>query len=157
MTAKKQLTLCLIHQDKRVLLGMKKRGFGEGRWNGFGGKVAERESLEDAARREIFEECGVVVKELEKRGIIEFSFKKDPREILEVHIFRAAHFEGEPEETDEMRPEWFPIESIPFDSMWPDDIIWMPMLFAGKQFKGRFFFGENDTILESSLEEVSEL
>jgi hypothetical protein len=28
-----------MHQNENVLLGMKKRGFGQGRWNGFGGKV----------------------------------------------------------------------------------------------------------------------
>jgi hypothetical protein len=36
---KKLLTLCIVHQNDKVLLGMKKRGFGMGRWNGFGGKV----------------------------------------------------------------------------------------------------------------------
>ncbi len=40
------LTLCLIVDDGRILLGMKKRGFGAGRWNGFGGKVEEGESIE---------------------------------------------------------------------------------------------------------------
>ncbi|MEK7607017.1 MAG: DNA mismatch repair protein MutT, partial [Patescibacteria group bacterium] len=39
MTERKLLTLCFIHQSPRILLGMKKRGFGAGRWNGFGGKV----------------------------------------------------------------------------------------------------------------------
>ena len=39
---------------------MKKRGFGAGRWNGFGGKVAPAETIEDAARRELLEEAGVL-------------------------------------------------------------------------------------------------
>lgn len=34
-----------------VLLGMKKRGFGAGKWNGFGGKVQPGETIEEAARR----------------------------------------------------------------------------------------------------------
>mgnify|MGYP001560708223 FL=1 len=33
------MTLCIIHQHSKILLGMKKRGFGAGRWNGFGGKL----------------------------------------------------------------------------------------------------------------------
>ena len=52
----KKLTLCIIHQHPRVLLGMKKRGFGMGRWNGFGGKVEAGETIEDATRREVGEE-----------------------------------------------------------------------------------------------------
>ncbi|KAJ8318069.1 hypothetical protein KUTeg_003160 [Tegillarca granosa] len=35
----KLLTLVLVREPSRVLLGLKKKGFGEGKWNGFGGKV----------------------------------------------------------------------------------------------------------------------
>jgi hypothetical protein len=40
----KPLTLCMVHQDNKLLLGMKKRGFGEGRWNGFGGKLGDEKT-----------------------------------------------------------------------------------------------------------------
>lgn len=39
----------LVCQEGRVLLGMKKRGFGMGKYNGFGGKVEPGESIEAAA------------------------------------------------------------------------------------------------------------
>ena len=48
---RKQLTLAFIRDGERVLLGMKKRGFGEGRWNGFGGKVHPDETTEEGAIR----------------------------------------------------------------------------------------------------------
>lgn len=51
MLRSKLLTLVMVVQPGRVLLGMKKRGFGAGRWNGFGGKVQDGETIEDAARR----------------------------------------------------------------------------------------------------------
>lgn len=153
----KKLTLCLIHQHPKVLLGMKKRGFGEGKWNGFGGKVTKGESIENAARREVQEECGVFVQSLDKRGVVQFSSVETPEEVLEVHIFKAEHFTGEPTETEEMRPKWFSVDSIPFDAMWPDDVYWMPLLFAGKKFKGKFYFGKNDAIIDSSLNEVNDL
>ena len=35
----KLLTLVFLRNGSKVLLGMKKRGFGVGKWNGFGGKV----------------------------------------------------------------------------------------------------------------------
>jgi len=51
----KQTTLCYLIKEKpqiQILLGMKKRGFGEGKLNGFGGKVKESETVEEAARAE---------------------------------------------------------------------------------------------------------
>jgi 8-oxo-dGTP pyrophosphatase MutT (NUDIX family) len=48
--------------DGEVLLGMKKRGFGVGKFNGFGGKVESGESVPDAAVRELREESGLIAK-----------------------------------------------------------------------------------------------
>jgi len=56
---KKIATVLVVVKDGKVLLGMKKRGFGEGRWNGFGGKPNAGESVEEAAIRETQEECGI--------------------------------------------------------------------------------------------------
>ena len=83
------LTLCIIHEHPRVLLGMKKRGFGAGRWNGFGGKVHDGESIEEAARRELKEEAGITVGKMKPAGILEFEFERNKGEILRVHIFNC--------------------------------------------------------------------
>lgn len=135
---------------------MKKRGFGAGRWNGFGGKVSDGETIENAAKREIQEEVGIKVENLNKVGIIDFKFNGNP-EILQVHIFKAVSFSGEPTESEEMKPQWWHIGEIPFEKMWPDDIHWMPLFLDGKKFKGKFLFGESDTILEQELIEVKEI
>lgn len=153
---KKLLTLCIVYQHPRVLLGMKKRGFGAGRWNGFGGKMKDGETMVESLHREILEEAGIEVVAPEKLGIIEFEFQGNP-EILEVHIFRATKFIGEPVEGEEMKPQWFSVDEIPFKEMWPDDIYWIPLFLAGKKFRGRFLFGESDTILEQELTEVQEI
>lgn len=153
---KKVLTLTIIHQQPRVLLGLKKRGFGAGRWNGFGGKVAAGEPIEAAAARELQEEAGIAAVQLEKVGLIQFEFSGDP-EILEVHIFRAEEFLGTPTESEEMKPQWFGVDAIPFNEMWPDDIYWLPLLLAGKKFKGKFLFDGPDTIIEQQLAEVGSL
>lgn len=151
---RKILTLTLVVRDGRVLLGMKKRGFGMGRWNGFGGKVQEGETIEQAARRETEEECGVGITEMEKVGIHEFEFENSRGDILEVHVFRVDAWTGEPVETEEMRPQWFDIEEIPYKEMWPDDIYWFPLFLAGKKFRTKFLFGEGDVVLEKNLQEV---
>lgn len=151
---KKVLTLCLLHTDTHVLLGKKKRGFGAGRWNGFGGKVEKGETIEEAARREFLEEAGIEIPVLEKAGLMDFEFEGNP-EILEVHIFRAREHVGEPTESEEMAPAWFHRDEIPFSEMWPDDPHWMPYFFAEKKFQGKILFGKGDSILEMDIREVS--
>ena len=153
---KKVLTLCVVHQNSRVLLGMKKRGFGIGRWNGFGGKVEFGETIENAAKRELKEEAGIEAENIEKFGLIDFEFKGNP-EILEVHIFKINNFSGNLVESEEMRPQWFDLDKIPFNQMWPDDIYWMPLFLSGKKFQGKFLFGEKDIVLEKELIEVKEI
>lgn len=150
------LTLCMIHQHPRVLLGMKKRGFGAGKWNGFGGHVEKGETIEEAARREVREEAGVEVGEMLKHGIIEFEFQGN-LELLEVHIFRTTEFRGEPVESDEMRPQWYHLDEIPSLPMWADDKYWLPLLLEEKKFKAKFWFDTGNAIVKHELEEVAEL
>lgn len=49
--SRKVMTLTMILKNDEVLLGMKNRGIGEGKWNGFGGKVEANETIDDAAKR----------------------------------------------------------------------------------------------------------
>jgi 8-oxo-dGTP diphosphatase/2-hydroxy-dATP diphosphatase len=49
--ANKLLTLAFLRRSSQILLGYKKRGFGQGLWNGFGGKVQNGETIVAAARR----------------------------------------------------------------------------------------------------------
>lgn len=149
----KDLTLGLLYENGRILLGMKKRGFGEGRWNGFGGKVQEGETVEEAMMREYNEECGIGIEKYEKIGLIDFIFKNNP-EILRVHIFKVLEYSGEPKESEEMRPQWFKINGIPYDAMWEDDRIWMPMFLEGKKFYGWVYFDESDRIIDHALIEA---
>lgn len=150
---KKILTLCLICRDGKILLGMKKRGFGMGNWNGFGGKVQEGETIEDATKRELLEESGLTATELKKVGVLQFSWQGKEDEILEVHSFKAVDFMGQPQETEEMKPEWFAIKDIPFEKMWADDKYWFPLFLENKQFEGRFLFDESNNIVEYELHE----
>jgi len=150
---RKIMTLVIIHDHPRVLLGMKKRGFGVGRWNGFGGKVADGEEIEEAAIRELREEAGIEVKYLEKIGVNEFKWK-DKEEELEVHIFKSEVYSGRLKESEEMMPRWFFTDEIPFSEMWSDDAYWFPYFMRGKKFQGKFIFDEKDKIVEYSLNEV---
>lgn len=155
---KKLYTLCHIHTPERILLGMKKRRFGEGWWNGYGGKVNDGETIEQAADREIREETrGIRALRFDKRGILNFEFEGDPV-LLEVHVFRVTQFEGEPEETEEMKPRWFSLDDIPYDEMWPADRYWIPLLLAEKKFLGMIKFGQDKrTLLDYQIQAVDQL
>jgi len=149
--ATKLLTLVMLIKDNRILLGMKKRGFGANRWNGFGGKLHEGESLEAAAKRETQEEAGVVVEDLEPRGILRFGFEGQ-EEQLEVHVFVANNWQGEPTESEEMRPQWFNFDEIPYHSMWLDDPFWLPHVLAGKSVQGTFQFQDQTHLLSHEVQ-----
>ena len=52
-----------------------------------------------------------------------------------------------PQESDEMRPEWFGHSQIPFDKMWADNRHWLPLVSLGKKITAQFTFAEdNETI-----------
>jgi len=149
------MTVSLIYEPPQILLGMKKRGFGQGRWNGFGGKVKQGESIEESAIREIKEETGIFVEEIERRGIIDFEFQEKPGEILEVHFFKIKKYSGVPSESEEMLPKWFHIDEIPYKEMWPDDKYWMPLFLENKKFRGKIYFKDQNTILNQKIEIIS--
>lgn len=144
-------TLSLIEKGDEVLLAMKKRGFGEGWWNGFGGKPNEGESIEDAAIRELEEESGIIAKTQKQRGKIIFDFRGG-EDIIEMHVFEVTEYTGEPVETEEMRPQWFKKEDAPYHEMWPADREWMPLFFDGKDFEGKATFdAETKTFIEADF------
>ena len=47
------MQLAIVNKNGRVLLGLKKKGFGQGYYNGFGGKVEPGETIVQAAQREV--------------------------------------------------------------------------------------------------------
>lgn len=133
---------------------MKKRGFGEGRWNGYGGKIEGNETLEENVIREMQEECGITPIKFEKRGVLYFEFQEMPEQIYEVNVFAIDEYQGELVETEEMKPQWFDVDDLPWDKMWPDDLYWYPLFFAGKKFEGNFLFDGQDKIIRHELEEI---
>jgi len=157
---KQKLTLILVYDNEKILLGMKKRGFGMGKWNGFGGKVEKDENIFETAERELFEESCLKIKSkksLIKRGIIDFRFENKLKEILEVNFFFIASDDiiGEPEETEEMLPRWFEHSEIPYKKMWVDDQYWLPLLLSGKNFEGKFLFTKDGKkVLETELKKL---
>lgn len=153
-----QLTVLFLIKEDKVLLAMKKRGFGEGRWNGVGGKLEPGESIEQAVVRESQEEIRVTPTRFTKTARIIFHENHKGRlDILEVHVFLASAWEGKPSETEEMSPRWFQIDSIPYGEMWDDDPHWLPAVLAGKKLVCEFWLDKDDRLVQKSVKEVGRL
>eukprot|EP01116_Phalansterium_solitarium_P003619 TRINITY_DN14433_c0_g1_i1.p1 TRINITY_DN14433_c0_g1~~TRINITY_DN14433_c0_g1_i1.p1 ORF type:complete len:173 (+),score=50.03 TRINITY_DN14433_c0_g1_i1:159-677(+) len=150
-------TTVIIVADGRVLLGFKKRGFGAGKWTGFGGKVnCLEETVEEAAARELMEEASIEAVDLECRGVLQFEFAPPLNTAPHsIHVFAATAFRGQPLESDEMRPDWHPTEALPYGLMWPDAEVWMPVFFEGTRFRATFFYDDFDTMPRSNVEKIS--
>lgn len=148
---KKLYTLAIVCENNKILLGMKKRGFGAGRFNGFGGKVLAGEKVEEAAVRELEEEANIKSQEIKELGIINFEFQGG-EDILEVHVYSVLSYSGFISESEEMRPKWFNLDDIPYAKMWSDDKYWLPLFLEDKKFKAYFLFDRNDEVLEKNVE-----
>lgn len=143
----KDVTNFLFIKDGKVLLGMKKRGFGVNKFNGFGGKLKTGETILEAALREAKEEAGLTPTVYEKYAIIDFSNSYP----LRMHLFVASAWEGQVVESEEMQPVWFNFEDIPYKEMWEDDIYWLPYILSGKKIIASFTF-ENDDDVDGTKE-----
>jgi mutator protein MutT len=152
-------TVILLRNDDQILLAMKKRGFGMGKWNGPGGKIETGETIEQAMVRECQEEVGVTPKNWYQ--VAELDFVQDAETSDPFHmyalVYMAREWDGEPTESEEMMPKWFDIEDIPYGDMWQDDEFWMPLVLAGNKVMGEFTFDHNDKLLTHDVRVVEQL
>ena len=136
-------TICEIINDGRLLLQRKAAGrFGEGKWNGPGGKLKPGESPVDGVIREVLEETGLTIQDPVLLGNIDFYFGEKTMPDWTTYVFRVTEFTGELVSNDEGELWWFDFNDIPYDDMWEDDIHWLPYLLEGKKVIGTFWFDE---------------
>lgn len=149
----KELTLGFLRRDDEILIAMKKRGFGAGRWNGFGGKVEPGETIEASMIREAQEEIGVTLTKFEKVAVHIFNLPYEEKEWT-THTYIATEWEGEPTESEEMAPQWFKIADIPYTDMWSDDKFWLPPVLLGDKLQTTFTFDNNDNLISADIQIV---
>jgi 8-oxo-dGTP diphosphatase len=136
--------LCFVIRDGQILLIRKKRGLGAGKINGPGGRIEPGETAAESAVREVQEELGVTPLDLREGGELHFHFLDGYR--LHVTVFTARDCRGTAIETDEAVPLWTPLDQIPYREMWQDDPHWLPLLVAGRLFRGFFVFDREDLL-----------
>jgi len=144
-------TLVFLRRDDEILLAMKKRGFGKGKWNGPGGKPDPGESIEETAIRETEEEIGITPLNLHKVAHNVFRYPHGQPDVVDGHVFICTEWQGEPVETEEMAPRWFNLDDIPYDQMWDDDKYWLPQVLDGKNVECDFTFDGADRVIQHSV------
>lgn len=134
-----------------VLLIEKRRGLGEGWYNGPGGKCEAGETPRECAARETREEVGLEVDPaaLEKAGELTFVLDGDAHTVC--HVFRTRTFDGEPTASDEARPEWVAVDAVPYEQMWEDDRLWLPGVLEGETVRGEARFAGGEPLDEADF------
>jgi 8-oxo-dGTP diphosphatase len=152
-----EATLLFVVRGGEILLIEKKRGHGAGKVNGPGGKIDPGETPLECAVRETEEELHISVKDARK--VAELWFQMSDYPSILCHVFIGSEFLGTPTETDEAVPLWAPLDAIPYDRMWEDDIHWLPLVLDGKSLLGKFVFeGEamaSKEIVETDFRDTS--
>ncbi len=137
-------TLCFVFEGDQVLLIRKKRGLGAGKINAPGGRIDPGETPLQCAIRETQEELLVTPMDLRLCGEHRFQFVDGYS--LHVWVYAARRHEGTATETDEAIPLWSPVDAIPFEEMWADDILWIPHMLAERHFQGQWIFDGDDIV-----------
>ena len=141
--------LCLIRRradgGPEVLLGLKKSGFGVGKWVGLGGHIEPGEKPDAAAVREVAEESSLVVAAdaLQHMASIEFRFPARPSWDQTADVFVTSVYQGEATESDEVAPRWFAEDALPLSLMWDDAKYWLPRVLAGEHVDVRIAFADD--------------
>ena len=154
----KRTTLILLVRGNPitdVLLGYKKRGFGKDKYTGIGGKVTHGETVPAAAIRELREESSVVVSSdnLIEVGHLTFYFPAHPEWNLTICVYLARIWKGRPTESGEIRPEWFSVNTLPFQQMWDDASYWYCRILNGEKIKATFTFcADCETVATAQIE-----
>lgn len=140
----------LFGSRAEILLGEKLTGLGIGKLVGAGGKLEPGESAVNAAIREVYEELGVVVApgDLTAISTIAYPFVDRPDWSQRSFGFIARNWTGEPTASEELNPQWFSADRIPFDRMWADSQLWLPRALSGEFVEDSFAFRSDGSIVD---------
>ena len=123
----------MIHRVK------KKNDYHLGKWNGLGGKFEIGESPEECAKREIKEESGLILENLNLKGFITFPLF-DGNEDWYVFLFTSDKFSGNLIDSSEGNLKWISNDKLTTINLWEGDKYFIPWLFEDKFFSAKFIY-----------------
>ncbi len=104
-----------IIKEGKVLLGRRKNAHGEGSWCPPGGHLEWHESIEDCARRETAEECGIEIANIRSATFTNDIFLSEDKHYITICAV-ADFIAGEPQVLEPDRMEewgWFGWDEMP--------------------------------------------
>ncbi len=137
--------------DGRVLLGLRDADleFGAGIYSGPGGKLDREELPLECLERELQEEFCIQIDRTRVEQVATILFWAGGEPHFKVFVYRVLGFTGEPRKTNEMTPEWFPRDELPFDRMFEADRHWFGKAVRGERFSANIRYGEPGKGFES--------
>lgn len=105
----------IILKDRKVLLGKRKMAHGAGTWAFPGGHLEFNETIENCAMREVFEETGLLIKNIRYGAFTNDIFIEDKKHYITLFVV-SEHHQGIPElkEPDKCHEwAWFAWNDLP--------------------------------------------
>ena len=125
-----------------LLLGLKKRGFGKGTYNGIGGKLNPSETARESIIRETAEEINVdlLSNQISLVGRVKIDVEQGEKVSMAVFVARLTEEQkGQVKESEEIEPHSFGLdeggetEGLPWELLRPEHHIYLSLLLYGIQ------------------------
>ena len=129
-------TICYISKgDKTLLLyrNKKKNDVHEGFWLGLGGEIERGESVEECAKRVVFEKTGFRISNMRMCGVVSSSSFYVDEEWL-MFLFSCGDFTGELIDSNEGTLEWVETDKMMELPMWEGDYVYLDWMKQNKFF-----------------------
>jgi len=111
----------IVIKEGKVLLGKRKNSHGSGTWQFPGGHLEFKESIENCAQREVFEETGIKIKNVRRGPYTNDIFEKEQKHY--ITLFAISEYDSgilelrEPEKCEKW--DWFEWSKLPEPSFLP--------------------------------------
>ncbi|MEE3420304.1 MAG: Maf family nucleotide pyrophosphatase [Lachnospiraceae bacterium] len=141
----------LTYGDQVLMLHRvkKEHDINAGKWIGVGGHLEIGETPEMCARREVFEETGLLVQKLNIRGVVDFYSGKDMGE--HMYLYTAEVGTDTLSECDEGVLQWFHKDEILSLNLWEGDRIFLRYLREDRPVFHLSLHYEGDRLVRSKL------
>lgn len=142
-------TLCYIQQSDKTLMlyrNKKDKDIHKGKWNGLGGKFLSGETPEACVKREVLEESGLVVNNLQWRGVLTFPRFKDGVDWV-TFLYTTTSFSGELIDSDEGELHWIETKKLSALELWEGDHHFFKWLEQPDFFSAQFRY-ENGRLID---------
>ena len=128
-------TLCYIEKDNQwLMLHRNKKSIDPngGKWIGVGGKLEPNESPDECILREVYEETGLQLEQMQLRGILTFILPKWENEI--TFLYTANKFTGTLTNCCEGELQWIDKDKVLELNLWEGDTHFLPKLLENNDF-----------------------